>query len=172
MTADLHHSNSRQLAAVLSLATDEDIAWPADDLGAVLRHQLSAPLEIDAGNMDEAAVLRLVAGRRGLLVRSYGELLLHQRPPLPLLRAVKSFAKRCRLARRGALPREVATVLYFAAIVAALSRCGQRISSLSTSALREGVAWVLAQPWVQDPLRGLFEAGRDMLAKAGGDHGN
>jgi hypothetical protein len=67
--------------------------------------------------------------------------------------------------RRSAnpLPEEVATVLYYAAIAAALLRHGQRISRVSDATLREGTDWVLEQEWVAGPLRGLFVDARSAM---------
>jgi hypothetical protein len=54
------------------------------------------------------------------------------------------------------MPKEIAAVLYFAAIVVALRRCGARITRLSDGELRAGVEWVLAQPWIDPATRALF----------------
>ena len=69
-----------------------------------------------------AARLRLAAESQGLLLKSFGDLLHHPNPPLELLRLTKDFAKACRLSRSGPLPREIATLLYFASIIVAWVR--------------------------------------------------
>jgi hypothetical protein len=43
--------------------------------------------------------------------------------------------------------------LYFLAVAVALAKCGCRISKLSGPALREGIAWARAQPWLDEITR-------------------
>jgi hypothetical protein len=164
-TTKLYGSDPACLAALVDLAADDDIVWRGEELAGVLRHQLEAPIRVPMEPLAEPQELAAHAQASGLLLRSYGDLLFHPHPPLPLLRMVKAFAKRCRLGRHGALPREVATALYFAAVVAALLRCHRLITRLSRDGLLEGVNWALAQSWVNGPLRGLFEEGFAALAE-------
>jgi hypothetical protein len=156
----------RVLATLMT--TESDVGsqgrWRPSELGEILKHQLEAPLVFDLGTVDgplsddpsPAAVDSADASR----VSSFGELFLHPRPPLPLLRLTKRFAKTSDRRRANPVPEEVATVLYYAAIVAALLRHGERISRVSDSTLREGVDWVLEQEWVGGPLRRLFDEAR------------
>jgi hypothetical protein len=137
--------------------------WRPDELGEILKHQLEAPLLFDLGTTDghtsddpSAPVDSGVPP-----VSNFGELFLHPRPPLQLLRLTKRFAKTSDRRAANPLPEEVATVLYYAAIVAAQLRHGEQISRVSDSTLREGIAWVLAQDWVTDPLRGVFVEASD-----------
>jgi hypothetical protein len=78
-----------------------------------------------------------------------------------LLRRAKLFAKACKLDADGPLPEEVATVLYFALIAAALIRCNERISRLDDVALVAAMRWVLGKEWVEDSVHALM---RDTLA--------
>ena len=78
---------------------------------------------------------------------------------MELLRPAKEFFK----ARKGdpdrPIPDEIATVLYFAIICVALTRCETRISQLDDNALRLGFQWVLDQPWVDDRTLSLLRQG-------------
>jgi hypothetical protein len=138
------------LAAMLGVDGAAPPAWEPQDLAAVLRHLLAAApaAELPAGGP-------AVADRVG----SFGELLRQPHPPVELLVLTKDFAKASREDAAGALPKDVATVLYFAAIVVARRRCGGRITRLSDGEVRAGVEWVLAQPWVDGAARALFEEG-------------
>jgi hypothetical protein len=57
------------------------------------------------------------------------------------------------------LPPEVATLLYYAAILVARRRHGQRITQLDDNSLRSGVEWSLQQPWVDQRTKSLFQEG-------------
>jgi len=91
------------------------------------------------------------------LPATFGDLLHHPQPPLEMLQRVKRFAKACKVKAEGPLPPEVATVLYFASIVVALLRCEARISELDNKAIRTGTEWALAQTWLDQPTRSIFE---------------
>ena len=134
--------------------------WLPEELGPVMRFQLEAPLVDDlCGNSTEvrARVERLAAAAKPP-IRTFSDLLFHPAPPLELLVMVKDFAKAVRSEGDGRLPAEVATVLYYAAIAAALAHGHKKISELDDSTLRAGVNWALAWPWLDDKIRELFIA--------------
>ena len=56
------------------------------------------------------------------------------------------------------MPRDIATMLYFACAAAALVRCGERITRLDDTKLREGLEWAIAQSWLDGTSRELFTA--------------
>jgi hypothetical protein len=143
--AESETSDPSRLSRIL--AADGVGLWRQDEMGSILRHQLSAPLETDLATADAATVPRM----------TFGELLHHPHPPVEVLRRVKGFAKACKVVSDGPLPSEVATVLYFATIVVARLRCGQRISELDDEALRIGTEWARAQKWVDEPTRSIFD---------------
>jgi hypothetical protein len=166
------------------MTTESDVGsrgrWRPDELGQILKHQLEAPLLFDLGTSHDPATggparaaradedAPVAADPGGTEVSNFGELFLHARPPLPLLRLTKRFAKTSDRRQTNPLPEEVATVLYYAAIVAALLRHGQRISRVSESTLREGVDWVLQQPWLSAALRGLFDEAHAAITPGAG----
>lgn len=162
MVADLSGVAPKSLARLMGLGNDpQHWGWGRHELADVLRHQLHAPLLFDvnatAGAADEG-------GPVGCL----DDLFRHPRPPLPLLRLTKDFAKVADQPPDGAVPAEVATVLYYAAIVAAFLRHGERISRLSDEQLSQGVAWGLGQPWLDETLAGLFKEAAWRLREAKG----
>ena len=192
-------SDPKQLA---SLIGDDDIGeriWHADELAAILRHQLTSPLHVDLGGIahrsrrrksaqtgnspaegpeklaptnvgdyghSPASQLQQAAEARGLVLKSFGDLLQHRQPPVGLLKLMKDFAKACRLGQPSAMPREISSVIYFASIIAAMTRGSRRITRLDNTALRQAVDWALAQPWLEDTTRALFLEGQQYLAAA------
>ena len=157
-------SDPKQLA---SLIGDDDIGeriWQSDELAAILRHQLTTPLRVDlAGLSGAAGPLKQAAEARGLVLKSFGDLLQHRQPPVGLLKLMKDFAKACRLGQPSAMPREISSVIYFASIIAAMTRCSRRITRLDHAALRQAVDWALQQPWLDDTTRALFLEGQQSL---------
>ena len=129
--------------------------WLPDELGAVLRHQLGAIL--DVGPSQEPAVNKKPATYADLLLRDAA-------PPLEILRGVKDWAKPFTFRADGDLPREVAGVLYYAAILAARLRADARISELDDALLARAARWALRLPWLDASLAQLF---RDALAALG-----
>jgi hypothetical protein len=84
-----------------------------------------------------------------------------------LLELTRRFAKACRSRTGAPLPDEIATVLYFASIVAAMLRCGRRISKLDDEALVHALDWALDQPWLDASMRDLLCRGRQVVEPPG-----
>ncbi len=135
----------------MAMSEDTSDDWGGADLKAMLRHQLASPVSAvdqdspappaDAGSEDEG--------------ETFGALFACAAPAPETLAAVKDFAKRSQLDASHLLPEPVATVLYFAALAAALVRCDRRITRLDDQALRTGFTWTTEQAWVDVMLRRL-----------------
>jgi hypothetical protein len=69
---------------------------------------------------------------------------------------VKDWAKLQMCRNDGDVPREVAGVIYFAAILSARVRFGERLSQLDDERLRAAAVWGQRQPWLDDELGELF----------------
>ncbi len=151
MTSESEHliQNARpeQLAEILERTETPGDLWRPEELGALLNHQLAAPIEVDLASLPPvlAQQIRGLADVEGLLMKSLGDLFQHPRPPLALLRLVKDFAKAAHAAPDGPLPGEIARVLYYTSIAVAWLRWGERITRLNDEALREGFDWVCSQ---------------------------
>lgn len=146
------------LASMFEISAVPARLWRGEDLAAVLRHQLAAPLAVDLATLRGVTaeqVSQLAASAEPPL-HTFHDLLHHRAPPLELLEMTKRFAKRARRNPAGAVPEEVAGVLYFGSILAARARCGARISGLGEGQLREGIRWVLAQRWIDPATRAPF----------------
>ncbi len=168
---DVFDTDRKQLATLLDLSPDDERLWGDDELGAILRHQLSAPMQVDLINLERGLALKVrnLADSLGLTLKSFGDLLAHPNPPVELLKVTKDFAKACRLSPHGNLPREIASVLYFASIAAALVRCRRRITGLTNDALDEGFRWTLTRPWLDAPTRDLTQEALHLLHTQPGD---
>jgi len=165
---DIMETDPKRLAGLIA---EEDVGeriWRPEELGAILEHQMTAPLHVDLTRMGGAAGrLCGAAEAKGLVLKSFGDLLQHPQPPVALLKLMKDFAKACRIGRGSHLPREIATVIYFASIVVAMMRCSRRITKLDDGALRDAVGWALDQPWLEDITRRVFTEGQRFLAGRG-----
>jgi hypothetical protein len=152
-------TDRRQLGTLLNLAQDADHLWRDDELGAILRHQLTVPLQVDLINLERGLALKIrnLAEAQGLVLKSFGDLLAHPNPPVELLKVIKDFAKACRLSPHSPMPHDIASVLYFACIASAVVRCRTRISGLSNAELSDGFKWILKKKWVDAPTRALVE---------------
>jgi hypothetical protein len=154
---DLQKTNPLDLAKLLAL--DAGLSWSDEDLAAILRHELQIRLQVELGPRVEGVCA-------SELQQTFGELLTSALPSLPLLRASKEFAKANRSDPQAFLPGEVATVLYYAAIVAARLRWRARISQLSLADLLGGIDWTLARPWLAPSLSPLFAEAKSLLSLA------
>jgi hypothetical protein len=150
---------SQAVGALLQEAI-RDVVWDNDDYEAMLRHQLRAPLLLCLRSEDEPG-----AGSDPVVepfvenFRTMQQVLEAAQPPLELLKAVKQFAKGNVNGPAEALPRPIATVLYYAPIAAARVRLATRISQLSDASLDAGFRWALDQPWLVPPITPLLEQG-------------
>lgn len=159
------------VARLFDLDNDTERLWRDEELGAILRHQMGAPLQVDLVSLgrDMAVKVRNLADAQGLTLKSFGDLLAHPHPPVELLKVTKDFAKACRLSPHSPVPHEIASVLYFASIAAAMVRCRRRITVLSDADLAGGLCWTLARTWLDAPTRALLEEGLAFLKTQAGE---
>jgi hypothetical protein len=161
LCTEVFETEPQRLVSLLDLDLgSSDVRYCSEgELGAILRHQLAAPLAADLANPRCVMVL---AGRAGDAM-TFGQLLQAPCPCLELLHGVKEFAKLHLAQSRRLLPYEVARVLYYASVLVARLRCGERISSVSDARLREGLEWAREQPWLERWLAELFGEGEERL---------
>lgn len=165
--AALQKSPPKTLAAFLAAGAERVRLWRPDELGAIFRHQMRAPIVVDLGGFDPVISSRLkqLSDAQSLLLKSFGDLFQHPVPPLELLTLTKEFSKANMDHPEASLPQEVAGVLYYASIAAAFVRLDQRISQLKNSELQRGLLWAQGQPWVDAPTRELLAAALTRLAQ-------
>ena len=159
--AVLSLSGPEPLAALLAAGGPPSGLWQPEEMAAIFRHQMAALLRVDLGGLARPAAERLEAlvAAPAAPLQSFADLLRHPSPPLELLELVKDFAKTNADHPENGLPKEIAAVLYYACIAAALLRLKARISKLSDADPGRGPRWAVEQPW-------LDEETKQLLAKA------
>jgi hypothetical protein len=165
----LFKSAPKNLAAFLAAGQERARLWRPEELGAIFRHQMSAPILVDLGGFDPATAARLqtLSDAQSLLLKSFLDLFLHPVPPVELLTLAKDFAKVNMEHPDSSLPNEVAALLYYVSIAAAYVRLDRRISQLSDAELKRGLEWARSKPWVEAPIARLLEEALQKLARAG-----
>ena len=164
-TYDISRSNARHLAKLMELNDQPRRVWSDCQLAAEFQHLLTASVRFDLGTLDAKARERMknLGWPESPSIKSFGDLFKHPDPPVELLMLTKRFAKVNRNHRDSFLPPEVASLLYFASIVLALTRCGQKITDLDDQALRGGINWAAARPWIDQQTRSLLQEGMEFL---------
>jgi len=163
-------SRAQDLAALLATGEERARLWRPDELAAIYRHQLAAPLLADLGGLDPRTATRwqLVSDAQELRLNSFSDLLRHPAPPVELLELVKDFAKANLDHPESGLPAEIASTLYYVSIAAALVRRGARISKLPDTSLQRGLAWTREQAWVDETSRELLVLALERMAASPG----
>ena len=160
-SAAVFKSRANKLATLLATGGERARLWRPDELAAIFRHQMSAPMLVDLGTFDprNATRLRTLSEAQGLLLKSFSELFHHPAPPIELLELIKDFAKANMDLPESGLPDEIAATLYYTSIAAALVRLDESISRLPDADLQRGLRWTMEQAW-------LDEKSRELLAEA------
>jgi hypothetical protein len=138
--------------------------WTDNELDVLLVQQLGAEIHFDPKLMSGEMARRLMGltARGTPLPNRYSDLFRHPEPPIEMLEYVKRVAKATRNHPDSPL-QKISTVVYYSAILAALMRCGRRITGLDDGGLEFGVTWVLEQTWIDPSTRKLFEEAREYL---------
>ena len=163
---DIYDSKASWLAEMMDIDDTDKVLWKEEEFGAILKCQLSVPLDFDLSCLGEQTgkrVQALCAGQQPP-IRSFHDLLHHPCPPVELLKLTKEFAKASRSRPNPLLPDDVAPLLYILSIVVAMTKCGCRITRLDGQALQHSLQWALDQAWVDEPTRELLRAGYQAIA--------
>ncbi len=165
----LFKSPPKSLAAFMAAGDERARLWRPDELGAVFRHQLAAPIMVDLGGYDPVTANRLktLSTAQNLVLKSFLELFTHPVPPIELLTLTKEFAKTNMDHPDSSLPKEVAAVLYYTSIAAALVRLDRRISQLGDPELERALNWAREQRWVDPQIQQLLAQALHKLSPAG-----
>ena len=156
---DLNQSISSGLGKLMSLSGSNAGAWSNEDLASILSHQLRVPLAVDLTQVDapEPARRELAARIARNPDETFAAVLFSPNPPLEILSTIKDFAKLLRSGPDAPIPAEVATMIYYAAIAAALAQKNHRLSELGDAELRKGLDWARGRKWIDATMRELLD---------------
>lgn len=138
--------------------------WSQDDLKSMLRHCMAGPISSflasdEAGENPQATLNPLLEHPS---IASINDLLERPNPPLDLLNAIKSHAKRFLAAKPPPVPPIISSVIYYAVILCARLKLDRSISNLPDPRILEGVEELLRIPWLPTSVQGLM---RDFQAR-------
>ena len=169
-SAALIKSRAKELSALMATGDERGPLWRADELAALFRHQMSAPMLMDLGSFDArtADQLKTLSAAQSLLLSSFADLFNHPAPPVQLLQLVKDFAKANMEHPESGLPKEIAAALYYTSIAAALVHLDKRISQLPDADLRRGVRHTQEQAWLDEKTRALLAGALEKIPGEGG----
>ena len=156
--------DSRRLAHLFEADDPDAILWQQEEFEAILLHQLDARLETDIHPVAGQSTSQSVS-RTAPLRMTFREVLCGNQASLPAIGLIKQFSKEQMSSRMG-LPYDVAAVLYYASIGAALVKLNKKVSSLDDASLRTGFDWLLALPWIDQPIRELAKQAVSRLKAA------
>lgn len=158
-------SHAKELAELMASGWESARLWRPEELAAIFRHQMSAPMLVDLGGFDAATATRLrtLSDAQGLLLKSFAELFHHPAPPLQLLQLVKNFAKANIDHPDSGLPGEIASALYYSSIASALVHLNVRITQLADADLLHGFRWLDEQPWLDEKTKALLAEAKAKL---------
>ncbi len=155
--ADVASVSAEKLVQLLDAAEGQQGEWTADELEAIWQHQLQVVIEKEWLS-PQAAELSL------LTPKTYRQILLEKTSSLRELGQIREFAKLHLAHEQSPLPKEIAHGLYFAAIAAALVHHDMSITHLQDRQIGAGLAWCLAQPWLDVNTRMLIAVARQKVS--------
>ena len=143
------------LARLFEVGSGAVIGWDKSDLAEIFEHQLRSPLLPDLRPSADRIQSLGLAGRSnaGVPLKTFGDLLAHPAPPLPLLQLAKDFAKTADQRADHPLRAEVASALYELTIAAAILRHRTKMTTMAPADLKKGLEWTQQQPWIGIPFR-------------------
>jgi hypothetical protein len=124
------------------LDVEEQFPWSGEDAGRMLRYQFDAkllPELYDVRGVDPVQLRQWISKRPA--GETFLQHLLSVEPSLEILSTIKSWSRQIRDNRNNPVHGDPASVIYFAAIAAALVRFRTRITSLNDEQLAQGVEW-------------------------------
>ncbi len=161
-------SSPAQLAKIMNLDETTPDVWNDQDLAAMLRHQMAAPLNFDLTSLKLQAAradarTETLASAAKERIKSFKDLLFHPEPPLELLRLSKDFFKgRIKACKKDSPEWQVAYLFYLLSILAAGRRATQ-VSNLTSGDLRKAMKWALDQKWVDAKTKRLLSRASEHL---------
>lgn len=140
------------MANLIELNPEPGALWNVEELGAILKHQLAAAIVPELSKVNRQLNDKSPPAIRNS-EQTFGQALTDQKTPIELLKLIKDFGKIHWHSEKSGIPKEVAMVLYYAAIAHAMNHRHDSITKLSTESLRSGMQWVLDQDWVDEGIK-------------------
>jgi len=140
------------LRSLLDSTEELDVPWEAEDLPAILKHQLSAPLGGELEAIAPGRSTAMVRRAETLGIHSLADVLAHPGPPIEILQSFKQWAKEEMAAKHSGLPEAVLKVIYTATILKGLVTGNRDFTTLSHFEIQKSVRWCLAQSWLNPAL--------------------
>ena len=162
----LDDSSAGDLARLIAMGTDSIPRWQPQDLADIFEHQLTTPLAYDVGTLADTnpEQLRHLMESAQPPIRTFRDLLTHAQPPLKLLELVKEAAKTRRDDPANPVPPSIASAVYYACLAMARVRRGTSLTSMKDDDYGQGLRWALAQDWISDSIRVVFQNASIQLA--------
>jgi hypothetical protein len=159
LSSAVFKTSAERLSKIMGLQETTPETWSDKDLPALLRHQMSAPLEFDLrslalGKSESDAREKTVSAAAASRIKTFRDLFEHPQPPLALLKWGKDFFKQqAGPSARRRPDQEVAYLVYLLCIVTARVRLGTRITELTDAELLKGLTWALRRNWLDATTR-------------------
>ncbi len=142
------------LSTFLEFTPDSRHAWNREDLAAIFRHEIRAPLRLALGDLSALVAHALDTLPPDLSEpKSIEDLLLEPTPSADVLTLLKRFGRRCSQEQCGPLPKEIGMALYYASIGIARQRKMESVSALPDAELIKGLRWTLSRSWLEEKIR-------------------
>jgi hypothetical protein len=153
------------LAKILDQNQEDAALWGAGEMNAMWKHQLQAPLDADLSSVSSSnlSALRRDPATKSLLEKSFENLLRSDKPPMPLLKTVKDFAKRTFKEAEDAQFKEIAAALYYATYAMGLIWHNQRLGGMKRRELAGGFDWALERTWLDEETKRLISQAKSLL---------
>lgn len=161
-TTVVSKSGASNLLRLIELDETTRSEWQAADLAPMLTHQLNAALDFDLSgeailSPTVIAALDDLPTAKDCGIETFGQLFLHPKPSIGLLKICKGFFKRIAgLHAKESPEHQVAYLCYLLSAVVANIRHGKKISSLKDTELLQAIGWGLKQSWVEASIRELL----------------
>ena len=165
---DTEHSTNmgpKQLADMLGVALEAgeaDSPDPVEMTAELLRNKLDGPLPPDptAAAKPPSALDNIYNRLAPQSQRSLGEALVEPKTSLGTVLRIKDYAKQTAAQDRPKAQRNVATIVYYAAIASALLFHSRKITTYSYDAIAITLATLIDKPWIPQVLVEHLKAAR------------
>jgi hypothetical protein len=160
-------SRPEGLARILALDEAASELWEPQEMQAIWKHQLRAPIYLDLSTVESARAMDLehAPHLKPFLNQSFGELITHPQPPVELLTLTKDFAKHALGSAEDAQLKDIASALYCISYAAGMTRCSIRIGSLSDAELQRVFRWALGRSWLDEASKKVISEALETLPK-------